>query len=53
MPFDVTADPAIWASEVERECFRIVVERIAARQEGLAFVDLHLEERPVEFLEAA
>jgi hypothetical protein len=53
MPFDVTADPAVYASEIYRECYRTVLAKIAARQLGEAFVDLHLEEQPLEFLEAA
>ena len=52
--FDPNADIMTVISAIEREAFRRAVAKIAARNEGLAFVDLHLEEQPpFEFLEAA
>jgi hypothetical protein len=51
--FDPCTDPALYASQVERECYAAVVARIAARQLGEAFAGLDLEEQPKTWLEAA
>ena len=51
--FDPNADPFVVISQIEREAFARAVAKIASRNEGLAFVDLYLDELPEQLPEAA
>ncbi len=52
MHFDPASDPSLFASQVYREAYALAVAKIAARNQGEAWIDLEIETPEPERLAA-